>query len=120
MCSLMLQILNKKHPYDYTLPLRVVWGPIGAMIIFFLILPESPWNLARRGKKEEAIKSLRRLYSTVPGYDFEEEYAIIERTLEHEHRVLLASKAITWGELLRGLNRVRTSHFRERRFSTSG
>ena len=106
MCSLMLQVLNQKHPYNYLLPLRVVWGPIATMGIVFVVLPESPWNLARRGKRDEAIKSMRRLFGNIKGYNFDEEYAIIERTLAHEKEVLLQSKELAWAEVFRGLNRV--------------
>jgi SP family general alpha glucoside:H+ symporter-like MFS transporter len=99
--SLMMQQLNKKHPNDYLIAMRVLWAPIGLMILCWAcksthqlttfshtddgqVIPESPWFLARKGNKEGAMKALRTLFGNVQGYDFEEEYSIIERTIQHE------------------------------------
>lgn len=40
------------------------------------------------GNKEKAMKAMRTLYGGVKGYNFEEEYGIIARTIEHEMEVL--------------------------------
>jgi hypothetical protein len=87
-CSVMMQQLNQKHPDNYLLAMRILWAPIGLMIICWVIVPESPWFHARHGNKEKAIKSMQQLYSGVKGYDFEEEYGIIARTIEHEKEIL--------------------------------
>lgn len=104
--SVMMQQLNQKHPDDYLLAMRILWAPIGAMILFWAFVPESPWFHARRGNKEAAMKSLRQLYGNVSGYDFEEEYNIIARTIEHEN-VLLNNKP-SYADVFRGVNLVRT------------
>lgn len=54
------------------------------------------------------MKSLKQLYGNVEGYDFEEEYSIIERTIIHEREVL-AHKP-TYMDVFRGVDRV--SHLR--------
>ena len=77
----MIQVVNKKFPLYWQLPVYVLWGPTGAVLILVSVLPESPWYYARRGDREAAIKSLRRLYGNVKGFDVEEEYRIIQRTL---------------------------------------
>ena len=100
----MMQQLNTKHPDDYLLAMRILWAPIGAMIIFWAIIPESPWFYARKGNKEAALKSLRQLYGNVEGYDFEEEYSIIAKTIEHE-AIQLAHKP-SYLDVFRGINRV--------------
>ena len=101
----MMQQLNKKHPDDYLLAMRVLWGPIGLMILCWAFIPESPWFHARRGNKEGAMKSLRQLYGNVEGYDMEEEYLIIERTIEHEKEFL--AHAPSFADVFRGVNLVR-------------
>lgn len=103
-CNVMMQQLNKKHPDDYTLPLRILWAPIGLMILCWIFIPESPWYYTRRGNKDQAMKSLKQLYSNVEGYDYEEEYNIIARTIQHEKDALLESPNFT--HLFKGTNLV--------------
>jgi SP family general alpha glucoside:H+ symporter-like MFS transporter len=118
--AIMMQQLNKTRPDDYLLAMRVLWAPIGLMILvgrysrmkkkrltvvqFWIWIPESPWFHARRGNKEGAMRSLRKLYGNVDGFDMEEEYSIIERTIIHERDVLV--HAPTYLDCFRGINRV--------------
>jgi hypothetical protein len=106
-CSVMMQQLNQKHPTNYLLAMRLLWIPIGLMIIFWIFVPESPWFHARRGNKEKALKAMRQLYGGVEGYDFEEEYGIIERTIEHERDFL--EEAPKYVHVFKGLNLVSAS-----------
>lgn len=96
--------LNKTHPTDWQIAVRALWGPVGLMLFCFLPLPESPWFYARRGDKDKAFKSMKTLYTGVEGYDREEEYGIMLRTLEHEREV--AAKGIPWLAIFQGTNRV--------------
>ncbi|KAL1409207.1 hypothetical protein Q8F55_006040 [Vanrija albida] len=98
--------LNKQHPFNWQLPVRALWGPVGLMLLCFLPLPESPWFYARRGDKEKAFKSMKTLYTGIEGYDREEEYGIMMRTLEHEREV--AAQGIPWLAIFQGTNRKRT------------
>jgi sugar porter (SP) family MFS transporter len=104
--AVMMQQLNQKHPDDYLLAMRILWAPIGLMIIFWAFIPESPWFHARRGDKEKAMKSLKQLFGNVEGYDFEEELGIIERTIEHERTML--DHAPRYRDVFKGLNLRRT------------
>lgn len=52
------------------------------MVLIFLA-PESPWWLARRGRKEEALRSLERL-GRKDGTNSHDQLAMIERTIEIE------------------------------------
>ena len=99
-----MQQLNQKHPDNYLLAMRILWAPIGAMIIFWFFIPESPWFYARRGEKEKAMKSLRTLFGGVEHYDFEEEYGIIARTIEHERMELVEEPKMI--HIFKGLNLV--------------
>ncbi|CAK7227666.1 hypothetical protein SEUCBS140593_006653 [Sporothrix eucalyptigena] len=104
--AVMMQQLNSKYPDNYLLAMRILWAPIGLMLICWFLAPESPWFHARHGNKEKAIKCMKQLYGGVEGYDFEEEYSIIEKTIEHE-KGLLTSKINTL-DILKGRNLKRT------------
>ena len=105
--SVMMQQLNQRHPDNYLLAMRILWAPIGLMIICWVIVPESPWFHARRGNKDMAIKSMKQLYGGVQGYDFEEEYGIIARTIEHERELL--QETPRYVHIFKGLNLVSAS-----------
>jgi hypothetical protein len=100
----MMQRLNKNHPDDYTLPLRILIAPVVMMLLFWAFVPESPWYYARHGQKEKAMKSLKLLYGNVEGYDFEQEYSIIEKTISHERELLDEAPKLT--HVFKGLNLV--------------
>ncbi len=102
--ALMMQQLNKSHPDDYLIAMRVLWAPVALMIVFWAFIPESPWFHARHGNKEEALKAMRQLYGGVKGYDFEEEYGIMARTIEHEREVL--QEKPSYIHIFKGLNKV--------------
>lgn len=102
--AVMMQQLNKKHPDNYLLAMRILWAPIGLMIVFWTFIPESPWYHARRGEKEKAMKCLRQLFGGVEGYDFEEEYGIIARTIQHEQT--MNQEKPSFADVFRGFNLV--------------
>ncbi|OAA61997.1 General substrate transporter [Niveomyces insectorum RCEF 264] len=105
-CSVMMQQLNKKHPDNYLLAMRILWGPIAMMIVCWIFVPESPWFHARRGNKERAIANMKKLYGGVKGYDYEDEYGVIERTIAHEKAML--NDRPRYVDVFRGVNRKRT------------
>ena len=104
----MLQQMNSIYPYDYKKPLYVVWGLSFIMLVCIIFIPESPWFLARHDRKEDCIKVLKRLYGTVEGYDADEEYGIIQRTLAHERFMLSQQSSASWKDLFTGRNLERT------------
>lgn len=106
-CSVMMQQLNQKHPDNYLLAMRIIWAPVGLMIICWMFIPESPWFHARRGNKDKALRCMRQLYSGVKGYDIEEEYGIIVRTIEHERSMLQDEPKYI--DIFKGLNLVCSS-----------
>ncbi|BEJ17722.1 hypothetical protein CspHIS471_0611230 [Cutaneotrichosporon sp. HIS471] len=106
-CSIMMQQLNKHYPEDFRLPLRILWAPIGLMLICWSIVPESPWYHARRGNEEAARNAMRRLYGNIPWYNYDEEYGIILRTLEHE-KASLAENKPRFRDVFKGVNLRRT------------
>ncbi|KAK1984432.1 general substrate transporter, partial [Colletotrichum cereale] len=66
-------------------PLAWQWiFPTPLMVILFFA-PESPWWLIRRGRKEEALRSVKRLgASNATKQQNQQNYAMIERTVEIE------------------------------------
>lgn len=52
------------------------------MVLIFLA-PESPWWLVRRGRKQEALRSIERLGTKTPEHA-QQSLAMIERTVEIE------------------------------------
>ena len=105
-CAVMMNFINKRHPLDWLLPVYIEFGLVGLMLVCFLIIPETPWFYGRRGNKEKALRSMKRLYSNIPGYDFEEEYGIIVRSIEHEKELLAQAKGMAWSQIFRGANGV--------------
>lgn len=108
MASIMMNFLTLAQPMNWHLPVYATWAPVGVMCLCFLVVPESPWFHARRGNKEKAFKSLKTLYGNIPDYDFEEEYGIIIKTIEHERDTIKRNKASGWTDLFKGTNGKRT------------
>lgn len=105
--SVMMERLNVTQPYDYLIAMRILWAPIVLMLPLWAFVPESPWYFARLGRREKALKAMRHLYGGVEGYDYDEEYSIILRTIEHEKSLL--QEAPRYRDVLRGLNLVSMS-----------
>lgn len=99
-----MQQLNQKHPDNYLLGMRILWAPIGFMIICWVFVPESPWFHVRRGNKDKAMKAMRQLYGGVKNFDFDEEYGIIARTIQNEKEML--QEAPRYIHVFKGLNLV--------------
>jgi SP family general alpha glucoside:H+ symporter-like MFS transporter len=45
---------------------------IGAMVVIFLLIPETPWWLAGQGRFDEASKVLLRYNGHIDGYNVQE------------------------------------------------
>lgn len=100
----MMNFVNKFHPYFWLLPIYIEYGLVVLMLGCYLCLPETPWYYGRRENKAACFKSMNRLYGKIEGYNHEEEYGIILRTIAHEKELLAAAKAQSWTQVFRGLN----------------
>ncbi|KAK8147894.1 hypothetical protein G3M48_000772 [Beauveria asiatica] len=105
-CSVMMQQLNQTYPDNYLLAMRILWAPLGLMILCWVFMPESPWYYALKGDKERAMKAMVQLYGGIEGYNFEGEYGTVARTIEHEREVLQAAPSCL--HVFQGLNLKRT------------
>ena len=75
---------NKRNDeWAWRVPIALQWiFPVPLLVLVWLS-PESPWWLIRRGRKEEALRSIKRLGSKREGNN-EETLAMMERTVEIE------------------------------------
>lgn len=106
LACVMMNELTLRHPLNWHLPVYAAWGPVGLMLFCFLVIPESPWFFARKGDKAKTLKVLHFLYGNIEGYDYEEEYGIIIKTIEHEREQIRINKASGWTDLFKGTNGV--------------
>ncbi|PYI33536.1 general substrate transporter [Aspergillus indologenus CBS 114.80] len=74
---------HRQDDWAWRAPLALQWMFPTPLLILVFLAPESPWWLIRRGRKEEALRSIKRL-----GKEKEEEahqaLAMMERTIEIE------------------------------------
>ncbi|KAJ4396224.1 hypothetical protein N0V93_000443 [Gnomoniopsis smithogilvyi] len=69
-------VVNVSGDLGWRLPFAIQWiWPVPLFLAAFFA-PESPWNLVRRGKKEEARRALVRLRQDVPERDEQVESAL--------------------------------------------
>ncbi|KAF2226018.1 MFS transporter [Elsinoe ampelina] len=82
--AIALNRLNATDPLDFRTPIYTQWAMIGVMLIIFLLLPESPWWLAGKGKTEKAAKVVNLVNRDVPGYNAHEVINVMTATIEEE------------------------------------
>jgi hypothetical protein len=63
---------------------------------------------ATRGKHEQGIKTLAKINGSVSGYNVEEQYEIMVKTVEHEKALAAISKREKWYNIFRGVDGFRT------------
>ncbi|TEY40641.1 hypothetical protein BOTCAL_0430g00060 [Botryotinia calthae] len=78
---------NKKNSsWAWRAPLALQWLFPTPLLILIFFAPESPWWLIRRGRKDEALRSITRLGNKSEGYA-EGQIAMMERTVEIEKKL---------------------------------
>ncbi|KAL2817195.1 general substrate transporter [Aspergillus granulosus] len=93
-----------QNQWAWRVPLALQWiFPTPLMILIFLA-PESPWWLIRRGRKEEALRSIKRLGAKTEE-QAQQSLAMIERTVKIEEQI---GGSPTLLDLLKGTDRRRT------------
>ncbi|KAE8365729.1 hexose transporter [Aspergillus caelatus] len=85
--SVALNQLHAKNPLDFRTPIYTQWAMVGATIIIFIIMPETPWWLVSKGKLDKASKMLRTYNGRVEGYDVSEQIDIMSATVVEERRI---------------------------------
>ncbi|KAE8140443.1 general substrate transporter [Aspergillus pseudotamarii] len=85
--SVALNQLHAQNPLDFRTPIYTQWAMVGATIIIFIIMPETPWWLVSKGKLDKASKMLRTYNDRVEGYDVSEQIEIMSATVVEERRI---------------------------------
>ncbi|KAB8256146.1 general substrate transporter [Aspergillus pseudonomiae] len=102
--------LNRLHaisPLDFRTPIYTQWAMVGATIIIFVIMPETPWWLVSKGKLDRAAKILKTYNGRVEGYDVSEQIEIMSATVAEERRIAERdSQEGTWA-VFQGRNFIR-------------
>ena len=104
-------IIYKLGPMDkeeaYIIPLACQWIVPAIIITTVWFWPESPVWLARMGRRDEAINSLRRIHGTSRSIDRDALLAVIEQGVAQE-RAHADSDSATYAECFDKTNRSRT------------
>ncbi|PHH60646.1 hypothetical protein CDD81_1397 [Ophiocordyceps australis] len=99
--------LVRNNEWAYRIPFAVEWmWPIPLMVGIYLA-PESPWWLVRRGRLDDAKRSIERLTTRNSGVDFrpDETLSMMVHTNEIEKEMVAGTSYL---DLFRGVNLRRT------------
>ncbi|WVQ69778.1 uncharacterized protein L199_007998 [Kwoniella botswanensis] len=90
--------------WSYRIPFAIQWVfPVPLLVLIFFA-PESPWWLVRKGRHEEAVRSIKRLGSSRAA-PAEDTLAMITRTIEIEEH---ETSNVSYAELFKGSDLRRT------------
>jgi len=104
MASVALKVRKDSHPQDWHTPVYTQFAMVGAAILMYLFLPESPWWLVSKGKIDQARRVLAKKNGKVPGYDVDAEVGIVVATLERQREWDREAAAEGPFAMLKGLN----------------
>ncbi|KAH8203974.1 hypothetical protein TruAng_001916 [Truncatella angustata] len=77
---------SRTDEWAWRIPLALQWIFPTPLLILVFLAPESPWWLIRRGRKEEALRSIERLGNKRAG-NSQQALAMMERTVEIEKKM---------------------------------
>lgn len=109
-------LINMNSTWSYRIPFALQWVWIAIILTAATFAPESPWWLVRKGRKEEAKRSLLRLTRRNQGFNADNTLAMMEHTnsveeiLRSRDRKEKPSRFSDWSymECFRGPNLRRT------------
>lgn len=98
-------LLSRTDDWAWRIPYAIQWVFPPPIIIGVLFAPESPTWLVRKGRLEDAKKSLRRLTSTMTEDDIDQKVAMIAHTNKLEEHM---TEGTSYLDCFRGVNLRRT------------
>jgi len=100
-------MVNRHDQWAYRIPYALQWMWPVPLLIGVLFAPESPWWLVRKGRLEDAKKSLRRLTTKTADTDFNEDetVAMMVHTTALEEKI---TKGASYFDCFRGTDLRRT------------
>lgn len=99
-------LANRTDEWAYRIPFAVQWVWPIPIFIGVLFAPESPWWLVRRGRREDAVRSLNRLTSNnALDFNAEETVAMMIHTNEMEKEI---NTGTSYLDCFRGIDLHRT------------
>lgn len=98
-------LLSREDDWAWRIPYAIQWVFPPPIILGVLFAPESPTWLVRKGRLEDARKSLRRLTSTMDDTEIDNTVSMISYTNEMERELL---EGTSYLDCLKGANLRRT------------
>ncbi|RDW62205.1 putative maltose permease (MalP) [Coleophoma cylindrospora] len=105
--SVALNGLNAHNPLNFRTAIYTQWAMIGTMLIIFLLIPESPWWLAGKGKLQSAEKVLLKYHGHIEGYNVQEQIGVMTATIEEERYIAQRDSQEGMWAIFRGRNLLR-------------
>jgi SP family general alpha glucoside:H+ symporter-like MFS transporter len=99
-------LVNRADQWAYRIPFAVQWVWPIPIFIGVLLAPENPWWLVRKGRRDDAVRSLKRLTSNSDtDFNAEETVAMMVHTNELEKEIATGT---TYLDCFRGMDLYRT------------
>lgn len=98
-------LVHRTDEWAYRIPFALQWMWPAFLIPALCFAPESPWHLVRKGRLDEAEKSLRRLYRKDSPIDIKATLAEIIHTNDLEKEI---TSGTSYWDCFRGIERRRT------------
>lgn len=105
-CAGVLQgLVNNSTEWAYRIPFAIQWAWPVPLIIVAFFAPDSPWWLIRRGRADDALKSLKRLSIGLSEEEVQQKVAMMVHTNDFEVAVQTESSYV---DCFKGTNLRRT------------
>ncbi|KAK9366859.1 general substrate transporter [Lipomyces kononenkoae] len=89
--GILYSLVSLDTEWSYRIPFALQWAWPAFLIPLLFFAPESPWHLVRKGRLEDAEKSLRRLQSKSSGIDVKQTLAAIVHTNKLEQELSIGT-----------------------------
>lgn len=96
-------MVDIKTDWGWRLPFALQWMFPIPLLIAAVFCPDSPWWLVRRGRKDDAVKAMRRLADDTVNH--EEVVALIDHTVKLEQQLQFGS---SYASCFKGVDLRRT------------